>query len=166
MTGCDRYAPMLGAREGELAAAERAGLAEHLAGCAACQARLADVRSLDGLLGEALMRKAAARDFSDFADQVMERLPAGSFGTPPARPRGLRAALAFFRRHRVLAAGTALAPTLAALALIVYFERQRSVPAPMPGQVEVISETYAPMVVDTDDGPLIILGDDDEPEGT
>ena len=166
MKDCVRYAPMLGARQGELDAAERAALEGHLAGCAACQARLADERALEGMVGEALMREAARRDFADFADQVMERLPAGSFGTPPARPRGLRAALAFFRRHRVLAAGTALAPTLAALALIVYFERQRSVPAPMPGQVEVISETYAPIVVDTDDGPLIILGDDDEPEGT
>ena len=39
-------------------------------------------------------------------------------------------------------------------------------PAPLPGQVEVVSETYAPIVVDTDDGPLIILGDDDQPEGT
>jgi hypothetical protein len=30
----------------------------------------------------------------------------------------------------------------------------------------VISEQYAPMVIETDEGPLILLGDDDEPEGT
>jgi len=152
MKDCVRYAPMLGARQGELDAAERAALEGHLAGCAACQARLADERALEGMVGEALMREAARRDFADFADQVMARVERRRAG--PLR--------AFFRRHRALAVGTALAPTLAAAALIVYLELRGG---GAPG-IEVISEQYAPMVIETDDGPLILLGDDDDSEGT
>lgn len=152
MTGCVRFAPMLGAREGELGAAERAALEGHLAGCAACQARLADLSALEGLVGEALSREAARRDFAGFADQVMARVERRRAG--PLR--------AFFRRHRALAVGTALAPTLAAAALIVYLELRGG---GVPG-IEVVSEQYAPMVIETDDGPLILLGDGDESEGT
>jgi len=159
MKDCITYAPMLGAREGELAAGERAALAEHLEACAACRGRLADERALDGLLGEALLRAAAGRDFTRFADGVMDRIGG-------ARPSGLRALLAWFRRHRVVAAASALAPTLAALALIVYFQTRGITAGPLAGDVEVTSEEHTPMVLDTSDGPLILLGDSDEPEGT
>jgi anti-sigma factor RsiW len=152
MNDCLSYAPMIGARPGELSAAERTALEGHLAGCQACQARLADERALEGLLGEALMREAARRDFADFADQVMARVERRRAGS-------LRA---FFRRHRALAVGSALAPTLAAAALIVYLELRGGT---APG-IEVVSEQYAPMVIETDDGPLILLGDGDSPEGT
>ncbi len=152
MKDCIRHAPMLGAREGEIDAAERAALEAHLAACAACRARLADERALEGMVGEALMREAAQRDFADFADQVMARVERQGAG--PIR--------AFFRRHRVLAVGSALAPTLAAAALIVYLELRTG---RAPGIV-VISEQYAPMVIETDEGPLILLGDGDDSEGT
>ena len=153
MRDCARYAPMLGARDGELDAPERAALEGHLAGCAACQARLADLSALQGMVGEALAREAARRDFAEFADQVMARVE--------RRRAGLLRS--FFRRHRALAVGTALAPTLAAAALIVYLEL-RGGGAGEPG-IEVVSERYAPMVIETDEGPLILLGDDDS-EGT
>jgi anti-sigma factor RsiW len=159
MKDCTTYAPMLGAREGELEAGERAALAAHLETCAACQARLADERALDGLLGEALLRAAARRDFTGFADGVMARIG-------EARPWSLRALLAFFRHHRVIAAASALAPTLAALALIVYFQTRGIAAGPSAGDVEVTSEEHTPMVLDTSDGPLILLGDSDEPGGT
>ena len=152
MTDCARYAPMLGAREGELEAAERAGLAGHLAGCAACQARLADLSALEGLVGEGLAREAARRDFSGFADQVMARVERRRAG--PLR--------SFIRRHRALAVGTALAPTLAAAALIVYLGLRGG---GAPG-IEVVSEQYAPMVIQTDQGPLILLGESDDSEGS
>ncbi|HEU4383413.1 MAG TPA: zf-HC2 domain-containing protein [Anaeromyxobacteraceae bacterium] len=152
MKDCARYAPMLGAREGELDAAERAGLTGHLAGCAACQARLADLSALRGMVGEALGREASRRDFTDFADQVMARVERRRAG----------AIRSFFRRHRVLAVGTALAPTLAAAALVVYLQLRGG---GGPG-IEVVSEDYAPMVIDTDEGPLILLGDRDDSEGT
>jgi anti-sigma factor RsiW len=159
MKECTTYAPMIGAREGELSAGERTGLAAHLEACAACRARLADERALEGLLGEALLRAAAGRDFADFADGVMARVGA-------TRPSGLRALLAWFRKHRVAAAASALAPTLAALALIVYFETRGITAGPLAGDVEVTSEEHTPMVLNTSDGPLILLGDSDEPEGT
>lgn len=152
MKDCIRHAPMLGAREGEIDAAERAALEAHLAACADCRARLADLRALEGMVGEALMREAARRDFTDFADQVMARVERRRAG--PLR--------AFFRRHRVLAVGSALAPTLAAAALIVYLQLRTG---GTPGIV-VVSEQYAPMVIETDEGPLILLGDDDDSEGT
>ncbi|HET6923635.1 MAG TPA: zf-HC2 domain-containing protein [Anaeromyxobacteraceae bacterium] len=152
MKDCIRHAPMLGAREGEIDAAERAALEAHLAGCAACRARLADERALEGMVGDALAREAARRDFADFADQVMARVERRRAGS-------LRA---FFRRHRALAVGSALAPTLAAAALVVYLELRTG---RAPG-IEVISEQYAPMVIETDDGPLILLGDGEDSEGT
>ncbi|HYQ81863.1 MAG TPA: zf-HC2 domain-containing protein [Anaeromyxobacteraceae bacterium] len=152
MRDCARYAPMLGAREGELEAAERDALAGHLAACAACRGRLADLAALQGMVGNALAQQAARRDFTDFADQVMARLERRRAG--PLR--------AFFRRHRALVVGTALAPTLVAAALIVYLELRGGA---SPG-IEVVSEQYAPMVIETDDGPLILIGDGDSPEGT
>lgn len=153
MTDCGRYAPMIGAREGELDTAERAALARHLSACPACRARLADERALEGMVGEALLRAAARRDFGDFADQVMARV--GRRRASPLR--------AFLRRHRALAAATALAPTLAAVALIVYLDLRGA--GARPG-IEVVSEQYAPMVIESDEGPVILLGDSDEPEGS
>ena len=90
MKDCLRYAPMLGAREGELDAAERSALAGHLAGCDACRARLADLAALEGMVGEALMREAARRDFAGFADQVMARVERRRAGPLQAffRPSG------------------------------------------------------------------------------
>jgi anti-sigma factor RsiW len=99
MKDCIRHAPMLGAREGEIDAAERAALEAHLGACPACQARLADQRALEGMVGEALMRRRG-RDFTAFADQVIPVAAAGRSAPLP--------------RHRVLAVGSALAPTLAA----------------------------------------------------
>lgn len=153
MKDCGRYAPMLSARPGEISGEEQATLSDHLAACPACRNRLADERALDGLVGEALMRRAAQRDFGSFADGVMARVE---------RRRG-GALRGFVRRHRWLAAGSALAPALAALALIVYV---RVAAGPQPGQIEVVSEEHAPMVIDTSDGPLILLGAEVESEGT
>lgn len=153
MKDCARYAPMIGAREGELDAAERAALADHLSTCPACRGRLADERALEGMVGEALLRAAARRDFSEFADQVMARVE---------RRRSWRLR-AFVRRHRALAVATALAPTLAAAALIVYLDLRGA--GARPG-IEVVSEQYAPMVIESDEGPVILLGESDEPEGT
>jgi anti-sigma factor RsiW len=159
MKECIRYAPMIGARPGELSADEQAGFATHLAGCGACQARLADERAMEGLIGEGLMRAAARRDFSTFADGVMARIEG------PARVGPLAALRAFARRHRVLAAATAIAPTLAALGLIVYLG-SRGPAGPEAGDVEVVSEDHAPMVLETTDGPLILIADNNEPAGT
>lgn len=154
--GCTRFAPMLSARPGELPADEERALRAHLEGCGACRARLADERALDGLVARALLEEAARVDFAPFVDQVMARVE---------RPRGLRGMLSFVARHKVAAAATALAPTLAALGIILYVSRGPEV-VPQVGDVEVVSEGRGPVVLSTEAGPVVLLGDPTGPEGT
>jgi anti-sigma factor RsiW len=157
MRECARYAPMLTAREGELTAEEERGLHLHLAGCEACQARLADERALDGLVGDALLAEANRVDFSGFVDAVMERVGEGE------RPGALAGLRRFWRRHRVLALGSAIAPAAAAAALVVYLARS---PSPAEGAmlaaVDVSSEDGAAMVLQTRQGPVVLLGVSDD----
>jgi anti-sigma factor RsiW len=150
---------MIGSRPGELSGEEARGLAEHLAGCAACRARQADEEAVAGLLVGALLAEANARDFASFSDEVLARLPGG-----PARARAgafgrLRS---WARRHRVLATTTALAPTLAALGLVIYLSGGDG---PQAVVVEVSAEERATMVLDTSDGPVVLFGDPG-PEGS
>jgi len=169
MTECTTYAPMLSARLGELTPDEESRLQAHIAGCAACQARLADEQAVSGMLGEALQRSAARRDFAAFADGVMARIPASAWKAPAGRApglgapalSGLAAVRAFFRHHKVLAAASAVVPALAALGLFLYFERAGLSGAVEPG-VQVESETMAPVVLDTSDGPVILFEGDSE----
>jgi anti-sigma factor RsiW len=170
MTDCATYAPMLTARAGELTREEESRLHAHLAGCGACQARLADERAVDGMLADALSRAAARRDFSEFSTQVMARLPASAWkpdpadrGDPGAEPSGPLGRLrAWARHHKLAAALAALAPAAAAVALFLWLERaDPSAVGGMPG-VEVSSETLAPIVLDTSDGPMILFDGDGE----
>jgi anti-sigma factor RsiW len=172
MIDCTTYAPMLTARRGELTPDEESRLHAHLAGCDACQARLADDRAVDGMVADALARAAARRDFSEFSTQVMARLPAGAWkpdpadrGEPGAEPAGPLGRLrAWARRHKLAAALAALAPAAAAVALFVWLERaDPSAAAGEPG-VEVTSEILTPIVLDTSDGPMILF--DGGGEGT
>ncbi len=157
LRACARFAPVLSAREGEVTPAERAALSEHLAGCDGCRARLADERALEGMVAEALARAAARRDFSSFADEVLARVEAGREGPW----RGL------WRRHRRgMAWAAALAPALAAVALLVYLERDALQEGPPPVLVEVVSEEHTTMVLETRDGPLVLFGDGEEGKGT
>jgi anti-sigma factor RsiW len=153
VSDCVRVAPLLGARPGELSEAESAELRAHLPGCASCRALEAELAALDGLVAEGLGRAAARRDLASFSDGVMARIPASAWRNAPApaahpRPR----ILAFLGRHRILAA---LAPALAVLALYLYIERSGAAEA----GVEVASETLAPMVLETSDGPVILVGE-------
>ena len=84
MKDCVRYAPMLGAREGELSREEQSALDAHLQACPGCRALAADLAALDGLVGESLMARANARDFAPFVDGVMARV--GAPGAAPAAP--------------------------------------------------------------------------------
>jgi anti-sigma factor RsiW len=155
MSDCARLAPLVGSRPGEIPEPEAAELRAHLEGCPSCQALAADLAAMDGLVADGLARAAARRDFSAFADGVMARIPAGAWkGAPDAASPGHRPGRirAFLGRHRVLAT---LAPALAGLALYLYIERSG---AAEPG-VEVSSETLAPMVLDTSDGPVILVGE-------
>ena len=74
MSECVRHAPLIGARQGELTEAEATSLALHLETCARCQAWVKEAAATDGLVGEALLARAAERDFAPFVDQVMARI--------------------------------------------------------------------------------------------
>ena len=147
MKDCVRFAPMIGAREGELAPDEARALDQHLAACAGCRARAADLAATEGLVSEALLAAANARDFAPFVDQVMARVGAAA----PGR-RGL---LAWLGGHRRLLAG-ALAPALAALAVIVYVRHEGSRPQEI-ALLEVASEGDATTILQTSDGPIVLL---------
>lgn len=153
---CAGAAPLLGSRPGELDPTEEALLGAHLATCEACRARLADLEALSGLVADGLRSEAARRDFSSFADGVLARIPASAWRGAPAGP--LERLRAFLRRHRVLAAASALAPALAAVALYLYIGRTEGSGL----SVEVTSEDLAAVVLETSDGPVILVGEGSE----
>lgn len=160
---CAGAAPLLGSRPGELDPTEEALLRAHLSTCAACQARLADLEALGALVSDGLMAEAARRDLSGLSDAVLARIPArawkGAVSREAAGP--LDRMRAFFRRHRVLAAASALAPALAALALYLYVGRGGGA-GPAGLSVEVTSEDLAAIVLETSDGPVILVGEGSE----
>ena len=147
MSDCTSFAPMIGAREGELSPAETKALEAHLAACPACGAFARDVAAMNGLVGEALLARAAARDFAPFVDEVMAKVGHG-------RRPGLLGWLSHHRR----AAAASLAPLLAALAVIVYVQLhgERSEIA----LFELTSEGEVTTVLQTADGPVVLLGDE------
>lgn len=151
MKACVRFAPMVGARAGDLSEEETVSLAEHLATCEACQARLADEEALSGMLPEALMAEANQRDFSTFADEVMARVE---------RERGILPQLIdWVRRHRAAAFASAFAPAALAVALVLYLGA-----GSRPEQhatFEVSSEQGGATVLETSDGPVVLIGSDD-----
>jgi anti-sigma factor RsiW len=151
VSDCPRYAPMIGARAGELTDEEEWRLAEHLAGCEACQARMADEVALSGMLSEALLDEANRRDFSTFAEEVMARIGEGEQRVGFFSRLGRWA-----RNHRAAAFASALAPALAALALIAYLDRPAT---PEPTVVEVSAEGRATILLETSEGPVVLLGD-------
>lgn len=145
MKDCTRFAPMIGAREGELSAADARALEAHLAACPACAGYARDVAATDGLVAEGLLARAAERDFAPFVDQVMARVDR-------AERRGI---LGWLGRHRRLAAAT-LAPVLAALALIVYVRLDGG----SRGEIaffELYSEGEVATILNTMDGPIVLL---------
>lgn len=156
-SGCTTFAPMLSARPGELAPGEESALRAHLAGCDACRARLDDGKATDGLVAEALLAEAARVDFAPFVDQVMARVD---------HRGGLGGMLGFVARHKAAAAATALAPALAALGILLYVSGGGPEWVPQEGDVEVIAEGRGPLVLTTEAGPVVLLGDPTEPEGS
>jgi anti-sigma factor RsiW len=151
---CVRFAAMIGSREGELAPDEAKALAAHLASCETCRAIAADLAATDGLVSDALLQSANRRDFSTFADGVMERL--GLEERPEAPAAGRHGGfLAWIRGHRARAAAAALVPVLAALLVLVYV---RSLGSPGPAAMfELSSEGEATTVLQTVDGPVVLL---------
>jgi anti-sigma factor RsiW len=150
---CVKFAPLLSATERDLPAAEREAALGHLSGCEACQARLADLEALHALVGPAVMARANAVDFSNFADQVMAKV--GS----TRQPFWTR----LFARRGTIAA--LLAPALAAAALLLYLGQGSTGGEEFladAGDVDIESEGHDPTVIQTSDGPVVLLGDDTE----
>jgi anti-sigma factor RsiW len=138
---------MIGARDGELAPADAKALEQHLAACPPCRAFARDVAAMDGLVGEALLARAATRDFAPFVDAVMARVGHDE------RRRGLFGWLSHHRR----ATAAGLAPVLAALAVIVYVQFYGG-----RGEIalfELTSEGEVTTVLQTADGPVVLLGE-------
>jgi anti-sigma factor RsiW len=154
MKACLRYAPMIGSREGELSAEDSRALAAHMADCPSCGAMAAEVAATEGLLREALLAKANARDFGPFVDQVMARLEA------PARrmrPRAWAAGLTVLRaRWRWFTVGTIAA--VAAVSAFMYVHRE-----PEPEQLASLEMDLegGSTVLQTADGPVVLLDPDD-----
>jgi hypothetical protein len=163
MKDCVRFAPMIGAREGELAPAEAAALQAHLSLCAACAARARDLAATEGLVREALLARANARDFAPFVDEVMARVPAGR--PVASRPRPARGARAprgvwgWVSGHR-RAAAAALAPVLAALALLVYVRVDDGGRGGEIALLEVYSVGEATTILKTSYGPVVLLSEE------
>jgi anti-sigma factor RsiW len=153
---------MLGAREGELTAAEAAALDQHLSTCARCRALARDFAAMDGLVAESLLARANARNFASFADEVMERV-APRAKQAPGRGAPAEPGLTFWgwiRGHR-RAAAAALVPVLAAAALVVYVQVDTEAPREI-ALLEVSSEGEATTILQTSDGPVVLLMEENE----
>jgi len=156
MSECTTYQPMIGSRPGELDPAEAAALEAHLGACRACKGWAAELASTEWLVSEALLAQAAKRDFAPFVDGVMARVEA-------ARPRPLLARLAAaLRLHPRLVIGGALAPLVAALAVGLWL-RGAGAGAELANlaQLEVSAEGGATVIIQSADGPLVLIDDDD-----
>ncbi len=170
MTDCLRYAPMLGAREGELTQDEQRALDAHLETCADCRAIAVNLAALDGLVGESLMARANARDFAPFVDQVMARALRQAQGERPVsldEPMGSRAParvrrglLGWLFAHP-RAAIASMVPVLAAVALVVYVRSGTGGSGEM-ALLEIATEGDVTMVLQTKDGPVVLLDDGEQ----
>ncbi len=153
MSECTHIAPRLTARPGELSSFEEAELTRHLDACVHCRAQRAVFLATEGLVAEGLLAEAATRDFAPFTDAVMARV-----GRRHSR-RGR--VFDWVSHHRVRAALSALAPAFAAAALVVYFHGPTS-DAPAPHHLfELTSDCGVSTVLKTEQGPVVLMGDDD-----
>jgi anti-sigma factor RsiW len=163
MKGCIRFAPMIGAREGELTHEEAGALAAHLEACPACQALAANVAATEGLLAEALLARANARDFGPFVDQVMARVGAGAgvrSGRAPARAGFLGSLLSGLRAHWVATSTASALAILAAVAAFMYVHRDVEQPEQL-ASIEISLEG-GNTVLQTSDGPVVLIEPDDD----
>ncbi len=156
MKDCVRFAPMMGAHPGELSDEETRALAEHLASCDACQARLADAEAISALLPDALLAEANRRDFSTFSDEVLARIPEYRESKGGREPSILARLGSWARHHRAAAVASVLAPAAAAIAIVVYFGHGS--PPEQHAAIEVISEGHGTMVLETNEGPVVLIG--------
>jgi len=166
MTACVKFAPMIGSREGELPEEEARALAAHLEACPACQAIAAELAATEGLLGDALLSRANSRDFAPFVDQVMARVGARSRRAPAFEAARRRPGLlAFLRGHRRLTA-VALAAVVGILAAVsAFLYVHKSVEQPEELAALQVDLEGGSTVLQTSDGPVVLIEPDDETGG-
>jgi anti-sigma factor RsiW len=153
---CTSYRPLIGSSEAELPPAERGALEAHLAGCEGCRGWAARLAATEGLVSEALLAAAGRRDFAPFVDQVMARVEA-------ERPRPLlERLLRAVRLHPRAVLGGAMAPLVAALALVLYVGYRPGGDLADARLLEVSAEGRATTIIQSTDGPLVLLDDDDD----
>jgi anti-sigma factor RsiW len=147
MSECVRHAPLIGSRQGELTEEEALSLALHLESCPRCQAYVREAEATEGLVREALLARAAERDFAPFVDQVMERIG----GAEPHRG----GVFGWFNHHWK-AATAALVPALVAAGVFLYVRSDDDFRDQL-AQVELSSEGDVTTVLQTKDGPVVLL---------
>jgi anti-sigma factor RsiW len=151
---------MIGSHEGELPEDEARALAQHLEGCPSCRALEAELAATHGLLADALMAQANSRDFAPFVDQVMARVgerPGQGAQQRAGRPGSV---LGFLRRHLWLAAATAVVVgVLAAASTFLYVHRSVEQPEELAALEISVEGGYT--VLQTSDGPVVLIDDDD-----
>ena len=146
--------------DGELSPQARLALEAHLAGCAGCAARLAELSAVGQVLRRRFEAQAEARDFSGFSAAVLARLQ-------PYRPSlGERLAVGWeeWKRHRAgsLWGGFALvaAALVAVLALPQLHGPKAPSEAPLYPSLQAVSTDeqshIAPVVLKTEGGDAII----------
>ncbi len=150
---CLRYAPMIGARPGELAETEASGLSSHLQGCDGCRALASEAELFDGLVAEALLSRANGRDFAPFVDEVMARVGGRTAQRLPLLTR-LRL------RWKAVTVSTAALVLLAAGSVFMYVHRK----VEEPERVAAVSMELqgGSTVLQTSDGPVVLLEPDDD----
>jgi len=155
-SACTSYRPQIGSREAELTPEARSALEAHLAGCDGCRGWAARLAATEGLVSEALLAAASRRDFAPFVDQVMARIE----GERPVP--FLERLLGAVRLHPRVVVGSALAPLLAALALVLYVEYRPGGDLADARMLEVSAVGRATTIIQSSDGPLVLLDDDDD----
>jgi anti-sigma factor RsiW len=148
---CLRYAPMIGARPGELPEQEARALSSHLEACPSCRALATHATLTDGLLAEALLARANSRDFAPFVDQVMARV-VGQATRRLTLPERLR-------RHWLALAVAAGLVLLAVGSAFMYVRK----PVEERERVAAISMELegGSIVLQTSDGPVVLLEPED-----
>jgi len=162
MKPCVRIAPMIGSRPGELPAEDARALAAHLETCADCRALAASFEVTDGLVAEALLARANARDFAPFVDEVMARV---GHRSPRAAARTDRRSLldALRERWRIAVPALAAAVVLAAVGTFMYGgEHVVAEPEQRLASLEVELSGEGSIVLQTSDGPVVLLAPDDD----
>jgi anti-sigma factor RsiW len=157
MADCTNYRPLIGSREGELAAAEANALAAHLAGCDGCRRWAASLAVTEGLVSEALLAAASRRDFTDFAAQVQERIALRRLGPVGRLARAIR-------NHPWWTAAGTLVPVTAAALLALFVQYRSTHDLADARTLEVSAQGGATTIIQSSDGPVVLIDDDDDEE--